>query len=257
MRFPFRLGAGLFKAELSGLFVGAPSAPPILRFNPCNTHLAGLRSDEASTELEWHSPAECVACIRAISSPVVWVGGTEPLLHPEIGAVADAIVGTGRFAFVHTGGYNLRQSIHEFRPDSRLFLTLEFAGREEAHNKAAARPDAFHRSIEAIRAAKLSGFLVAAHVTVNRETDTCEIGELIEFLDKKDVDGFIVTSGGQLVADKDSSLREVVEDSREMIRCGRWERFSKLLDASYADFSAETARQKLASAGESAFEEGD
>src|SRR5215468_1799102 len=217
MRFPFRLSAGLFKAKLSGFFVGASSAPPILRFNPCITRLAGPWFDEASTELEWHPPAECAARVRAISSPVVWLGGTEPLLQPEIGAVADAIVGTGRFAFVHTGGYNLRESIHEFRPHSRLFLTLEFAGREEAHNKAAARPDAFHRSIEAIRAAKLSGFLVAAHVTVNRETDTCDIGELIECLDKKDVDGFIVTSGGQLAKERDAKLQEVVDESREMI----------------------------------------
>jgi len=187
----------------------------------------------------------------------VWLGGTEPLLHPEIGAAANSIAEADRFLFVHTNGYNLRQRIHEFRPDSRLFLALEFAGCEEAHNKAAGRSDSFYRSMEAIRAAKLSGFLVAAHVKVTRETDACDIGELIEFLDKKDVDGFIVTGGGQLAKERDAALQEVVDDSRTMIRCGRWERFSELLDASYADVSAETARQRLASTGESAFEEGD
>jgi len=186
----------------------------------------------------------------------VWIGGTEPLLHPEIGAATDAIVETSRFAFVHTSGHNLRQSIHEFRPGSRLFLTLEFAGREEAHNKTVGRSDAFRLSMEAIAAAKLSGFLVAVHVTVTRETDACDIAGLIEFLDKKDVDGFIVTSGG-LAAEKDSGLQEIVEQSRAMIRCGSWERFSKLLDASYADEAAQTAPQELPSAGENAFEEGD
>jgi len=259
MRFPFRLSAGLFKAKLSGFFAGASAAPPIFRFNPCVTHLAvPLRFNETSTtELEWHSPAECAARVRSIASPVVWIGGTEPLLHAEIGAAADAIVETNRFAFVHTSGYNLRQRIHELRPDSRLFLTLEFAGREEAHNKTVGRPDAFRLSMEAIRAAKLSGFLVAAHVTVTRETDACDIGELIEFLDNKDVDGFVVTSGGQLAAEKDSALQQAVEESRTMIRCGRWERFSKLLDASFAEVSAETSRQKFRSTGEGAFEEGD
>jgi hypothetical protein len=178
-------------------------------------------------------------------------------LHPEIGAAANAIVETDRFVFVHTSGYNLRQRIHAFRPDSRLFLTLEFAGCEEAHNKAVGRPDAFRRSMEAIRTAKLSGFLIAAHITVTQETDTCDVGELIEFLDKKDVDGFIVTSSGQLAAEKDPKLHEAVKESRAMIRCGRWERFSKLLDASYTDAKALAAHGKLPSTGKNAFEEGD
>lgn len=258
MRFPLRLSAGLFKTKLSGLFAGGSAASPIFRFNPCVTRVADTLSlGEAATELEWNSPMECAARVRSLPSPVIWLGGTEPLLHPEIGAVADAIVETDRFAFVHTSGYNLRQRIHEFRPDSRLFLTLEFAGREEVHKKVAGRPDAFHRSIEAIRTAKLSGFLVAAHVTVRREIDTCDVGELIEFLDKKDVDGFVVTGGGHLAAKKDPKLQEAVEESRTMIRCGRWERFSKLLDASYADARAFGAPEKLASTVENAFEEGD
>src|SRR5579859_1025178 len=104
MRFPLRLSAGLFKAKLSGFFTGASAASPIFRFNPCVTHMTAYqRFDEASTELEWHSPAECAARVRAVSSPVVWIGGTEPLFHPEIGAAANAIIETDRFVFVHTG----------------------------------------------------------------------------------------------------------------------------------------------------------
>lgn len=258
MRFPFRLSAGLFKSRISNLFSGESATPPIFRLNPCVTRVnSRSRLDESSTELEWHSPAECGARVRPISSPVVWLGGTEPLLHPEIGAAAEAIVQTNRFAFVHTSGYNLRQRIHEFRPDSRLFLTLELAGREETHNKAVGRPDAFRRSMEAIHAAKLSGFLVAAHVTVGQETDSCDVGELIEFLDEQDVDGFIVTGGGQLAIDKDPTLLKAVEETRELIRCARWENFSSLLDASHVEPASQAAPQKLASTGENAFEEGD
>lgn len=259
MRFPFRLSAGLFKTKISSLFAGESAIPPIFHFNPIVTHPASLqRFDETSTELEWHSPAGCALRVRTIASPVVWLGGREPLLHPEIGAAVNAIVDTNRFAFVHTNGYNLRQRIHEFRPDSRLFLALEFAGGEEAQNKAIDRPDAFHRSLEAIRAAKLSGFLVAAHITVTRATDPCDIGELIELLDKKDVDGFIVASGGNLMAKRDSALLEAVDASRELIRCGRWERFSRILDESYEELaSKQDVAQELGSAGENAFEEGD
>jgi len=256
MRFPLRLSAGLYKAKVSSLFGGASDASPIFRFNPCVTHLnARQRFDETSAELEWHSPLESAARARAISSPVVWIGGTEPLLHPEIGRTANAIVDADRFVFVHTSGYNLRQRIHEFRPDSRLFLTLEFAGREEAHNRVVGRPDAFRRSIEAIRAAKLSGFHVAAHITVTRETDACDVGELIEFLDKKDVDGFIATAAGQAAGN--AALAETLTDVCAMIRCSRWESFSKLLEASYAETLVVPGRGKISAGSENAFEEGD
>ncbi|MBS1840129.1 MAG: radical SAM protein [Acidobacteria bacterium] len=256
MRFPLRLSAGLSKARVSSVFGSVSAASPIFRFNPCVTHLAaGQRSEEASTDFEWHSPEDCATQVRAISSPVVWVGGTEPLLHPEIGRAANAIVDTDRFVFLHTNGYSLRQRIHEFRPDSRLFLTLEFAGRKEVRSATSGYPDAFCRSIEAIRAAKLSGFLVAAHVTVTKLTDACDVGGLIEFLDKKDVDGFIVTAAGQ--AASDSSLAETLAHVRAMIRGSRWEDFSKLLEASYAKAAPVPACNHYATGSENAFEEGD
>jgi hypothetical protein len=186
------------------------------------------------TQSNWNGILRKSALIALARSPLPLFGWEEP---------------NRSFVFVHTSGYNLRQRIHEFRPDSRLFLVFELAGREEAHNKAVGLTDAFHRSMEAFRAAKLSGFLVAAHVTVTTETDPCDIGELIEFLDKRDVDGFMVTAGRHL----DPSIRRNLEDSRSLIRFGRWERFSALLDASYA----QPAPAKLISPSENAFEEGD
>ena len=98
---------------------------------------------------------------------------------------------------------------------------------------------------------------MAAHFTVTLETDACEIGELIELLDKHDVDGFIVTSRGQALAPGNVSLAETVEDVRAMIRCGRWEKFSKILDSSYAAAAGARVQQKVPATGEGAYEEGD
>jgi MoaA/NifB/PqqE/SkfB family radical SAM enzyme len=233
MRFPFRLSADLLKAKASRLLGGA--TPVIFHAVPGD---------------------ECVTRAKSAGSPVVWLGGMETFLQPGIGRTANALVELDRYVFLHTSGYDLRPRIHEFRPDSRLFLTLEFAGREEAHNKIAARPDAFRRSLESIRAAKLSGFLVAAHITVTPETDACDVGELIEFLDKKDVDGFIVSSSGRFSVTDNASLAETLADVRAMIRCSRWENFSRLLDASYAAAPTRVP-EKLSAANENAFEEGD
>ena len=234
MRFPFRLSADLLKAKASRLFGDA--TPVIFHVVPSD---------------------ECVAHANNAGSPVIWLSETETPLHPGIGRVANALVESGRHVFLHTSGYDLRPRIHELRPDSRLFLTLEFAGRKEAHDKIVARPDAFHRSFESIRAAKLSGFLVAAHITVRPETDACDVGELIEFLDKKDVDGLIVSSGSRFSAADSTSLAETLADVRAMIRCSRWENFSCLLEASYATAAPARLPGKLSAANENAFEEGD
>src|SRR5262249_27515911 len=140
---------------------GISARPPILRLSP----------DE-----------NCIERAKSSASPVLWLSDVKAVPNPAIGATAKNLSDLGRHVFVHTDGHGLRQRIHEFRPDQRLFLTLEFAGREQSHNKTTGLADSFQRSIEAIRAAKLSGFLVAAHITVTSESDPCDIGQLIEFL---------------------------------------------------------------------------
>ena len=152
-----------------------------------------------------------------------------------IGRIAGALNKAGRNVFLHTDGLLLRKRIHEFRPDPRLFLTVELAGREESHDRAVSQPGAFARVIEGVRAAKLSGFHVCAHVTVNLQTDVCETVELFEYLDNYDVDGVIVSSGGEIVESASGiDLRDKLQEIRALLRCSRWEYFSSLLEASYA-----------------------
>src|ERR1051325_3462151 len=118
MRFPLRLSAALLKTKFPPLLTGSSSLSPIFHVAPCEDRLARAKSTRA---------------------PIVWIGGEEPLLHPEIGRLANDLLKENRHVFLHTDGYNLRQRIHAFRPDSRLFLTLQFAGREETHNRAMGR----------------------------------------------------------------------------------------------------------------------
>lgn len=181
-----------------------------------------------------HSAADSVRNAVRTDAPVLWIGGGEPLEHAEVGRVAFALNGKGRNVFVHTNGQQLRQRIHEFRPEPRLFLTVELAGREEIHDRTAGQPGAFRRVIEGVRAAKLSGFHVCTHVTVTDATDPCDAGELFEFLDRYDVDGFIISSGGRRFASGGTAVKDKLEEVRLLVRCSRWENFSRLLEKSYA-----------------------
>ncbi|HSC45560.1 MAG TPA: radical SAM protein [Candidatus Acidoferrum sp.] len=227
MKFPLRLSWDLWRSRLAptAAIVHLPAAL-----------LPALHDDEPvqlANEVG-HSAADSLRTAAKTDAPVVWIGGSEPLEHAEIGRVAFALNRKGRNVFVHTNGQRLRQRIHEFRPEPRLFLTVEVAGREEIHDRAAERPGAFQRLIEGIRAAKLSGFHVCAHVTVTDATDACDAGELFEYLDRYDVDGFIVSSGGERLGADDAAGQEKLEEVRSLVRCSRWENFSRLLQQSYA-----------------------
>jgi sulfatase maturation enzyme AslB (radical SAM superfamily) len=235
MKFPSRLSLDLLRGRIARALASGRDSSTISRLSPSafsstNQQEIDAESDPNAAVME--IPATIVSQTAA---PIFWVGGDEPLQHPVIGRIAAALNKAGRNVFLHTDGLLLRKRIHEFRPDARLFLTVELAGREDVHDRAVAQPGSFEHVMEGIRAAKLSGFYVCTHVTVNLQTDVCEIGELFEYLDDYDVDGFIVSSGGGLIESASGNeLQEKLQDIRSLVRCSRWEYFSSLLEASYA-----------------------
>lgn len=125
---------------------------------------------------------------------MVWIGDPAPLLHPEIGRLARRIADSGRHVFVTTDGAILHRHIHEFRPVSRLFLTVQFHGSKKLHDQRVGREGAFRDALGGIRTAKLSGFLVCAQIVVYRDTEIAELEKLREILMLRDVDGFVVCS---------------------------------------------------------------
>ena len=189
---------------------------------------------DQSIDSDSHTAADSVRTATKTKARVLWIGDGEPLDHGEVGRVAFALNGRGRNVFIHTNGQRLRQRIHEFRPDSRLFLTVELAGREAFHDRSTGQSGAFQRALDGVRAAKLSGFHVCAHVSVTEKTEPCETGELFEFLDRYDVDGYIVSSGGSRQGSSSNGCQEKLEELLGFVRCSRWENFSRLLEASYA-----------------------
>ncbi len=235
MKFPSRLSLDLLRGRIARALASGRDDSTIFHLSPSafsSTDQQEIAAESDPNAAVMEIPATIVS---QTSAPIFWVGGDEPLQHPVIGRIAAALNKAGRNVFLHTGGLRLRKRIHEFRPAARLFLTVEFAGREEIHDRAIGQPGSFARVMEGIRAAKLSGFHVCTHVTVNLATDVCEIAELFEYLDDYDVDGFIVSSGGGLIESAArKELQEKLQDIRSLVRCSRWEYFSSLLEASYA-----------------------
>ena len=230
-RFPLRLRAELLRARCAQALRGKAKQTLILRLEPdgeANLSVPSGTEHAPTTQSE----AELLDMVQASAAPVVWIGGSEPLLHPAIGKLARRIVDCGRTVFLETDGFYLRQRIHEFRPVSRLFLTLKFYGLQLSHDIRAGRAGAFERAVEGMRTAKLSGFLICAHALIDERTNLDEMAQLREQLLGMDADGLLVSAapGALNAANRErGSLERKLHEARKLIGNRGWEAFSRLM----------------------------
>jgi len=177
--------------------------------------------------------AEFLDLVRGSGAPAVWIGGGEPLEHPGTGKLTRRIVDCGRTVFLETDGYYLRQRIHEFRPVSRLFLTLKFYGLRRSNDLRAGREGTFGRAVEGIRTAKLSGFLICPHILVDAATDLGELPELRDKLLGMDADGLLVSPapGARSSANREKeAVGRKLTEARKIFGDLGWRMFARLLD---------------------------
>jgi organic radical activating enzyme len=230
MSFPLRLRADILRARFWQSLRSRTAQNLIVRLNPAgdtriSAHSSGKFPAAANSE------AELLDIVHASAAPIVWIGGAEPLQQPAIGSLVRRIADSGRTVFVETDGVLLRRRIHEFRPVSRVFVTVKFHGLEQSHDLRAGRSGVFRAAVEGIRTAKLSGFLICAHALVDAETRLEDIAELKEYLGALDADGFLVSAAPDAANRETEILRKKVNEARRLIASPGWERFSRLLES--------------------------
>jgi len=231
MRFPFRLTADLTTAKIARVLQGQTAQPLVLQLCPSSGKTLKNSSGPSSPSCA-ASEDELLATVRATRSPVVGLGGGEPLQYPQIGHLARRIVDCGHSVFVETGGELLRRQIFSFRPVSRLFLCVRLHGPESVHDSRMDRAGVYRAAIEGIRAAKLSGFYVCTITAISRDTDSRELRELREILTRLDVDGWIMVLAAHAL-DRAAAARKLCE-ARALIQNRGWENFSRLIEVSRA-----------------------
>jgi MoaA/NifB/PqqE/SkfB family radical SAM enzyme len=160
-------------------------------------------------------------------SPIVWIGGPEPLDVQETPRVVNSLAAAGRHVFLPTTGILLRRRIHEFQPLPRLHLTIRFDGAEVAHDGRAGRQGAFRDALESVRTAKLSGFLLCAQLILHAPSECGEIAHLHGKLRELDFDGVLISSASPA----SEALRNSAERLRRQFLGRRWALLSTLLDS--------------------------
>ena len=149
---------------------------------------------------------------------LVWIGGFEPLEHPEVPKLANAIAASAREVFVRTNGKLFRRRVHEFKPSPRFRLAFRFSG---ASVDAPENADV----VEAIRIAKLSGFLTVGFTVLSATTELEKTIALHSQLKKLDLDGSLI-----FAAEKSPELNRAADSARSRLLDGRWSNLSRIFN---------------------------
>jgi hypothetical protein len=200
MRFPIRFTSD-FQLGVAARIAGTRGRRPlVLRLAPFGSELA-----------------EPLPQVETVPS-LVWIGGAEPLEYPEIPKFANAIAASKREIFLQTDGKLFRRRVHEFRPSSRLRLAFRFTG---------ARVDAPENAdvIEAIRIAKLSGFLTVGFTVLDSPSGLDNLITLHSQLNKLDLDGSLI-----FPADATPEVDRAVSTARSRLLDSRWSNLSRVFN---------------------------
>lgn len=159
---------------------------------------------------------EKIRDVIASSSPVIWIGGSEPLDHPGIAHFVRAITPSGHYVFLETKGTLLRRRIHEFQPLPRFFLTVALDSLQ--------LPE-FVLAAEGLRAARLSGFFTAVHSRVGIHSDLGDLDRFRAFLVETEVDGWLISTEAA-----DDASTATAAEARTRIPSASWRWFSKQVE---------------------------
>jgi hopanoid biosynthesis associated radical SAM protein HpnH len=198
MRFPLSLTTTMVGYMARKKLTGTRRFPLVLMLEPlhtCNLTCTGcgrIREYE-STITQKLSLQQCLNAADECGAPIVSICGGEPMLYPEIGALAAKLTERNKTIYLCTNGMFIQKRLHEFKPTSRFFFNVHLDGLEETHDLAVERKGVFRAAVEGIKAAKKAGFLVCTNTTVYKETDIDEIDQLYAFLTKLGVDGFMLS----------------------------------------------------------------
>src|SRR5919106_1068975 len=210
--------------------------PLVLELEPlfaCNLACAGCGKIQHPTEVlrQRVSVDDAVGAVEECGAPIVSIAGGEPLLHPGIVEMVEALIARKRFVYLCTNAVLLRRKLDKFRPSPYFAWTVHIDGLRERHDESVCRDGVFDEAIEAIAEAKRRGFRVTTNTTFFSTDSPQTVREVLDFLnDDVGVDAMMISPGYAYEKAPDqlhfmgvsyaSSYRELVETTD-------WERYGR------------------------------
>jgi hopanoid biosynthesis associated radical SAM protein HpnH len=164
---------------------------------------------------------ECITSVEEAGAPVVCITGGEPLLHPQIDKIVDAVISQKRFVNLATNGLLLESCLGRFKPDPHLHFVVHLDGLAKTHDKYAGKRGVFDTAISAVKAAKKRGFQVLINTTVYKQTEIAELKQLFILLSSLSVNGILVAPAFSYETVKEDvflSRQEIVKTFEQVLQ---------------------------------------
>jgi hopanoid biosynthesis associated radical SAM protein HpnH len=192
-----KLGAYLARQK----FAKRDKFPLIVELEPlfaCNLECNGCGKIQYPTDVLRRrlTVAQAVAAIEESGAPMVSIAGGEPLLHPEIDKMTQALLDRRRVVYLCTNGLLLKRKLDRFTPHRNFSWVVHIDGLRERHDESVSREGTFDKAVEAIKEAKDRGFKVTTNSTFFT-TDSAEtVREVLDYLnDDLKVDQLMISPG--------------------------------------------------------------
>ena len=235
------------KYVLSRRVKGIRRFPLVLMLEPlfrCNLACAGCGKIEYPEEILKRrlSVQECLDAVDECGAPIVSIPGGEPLLHPDMPAIAKGIVARRVFVYLCTNALLLRKHLDRYEPSPYLTFSVHLDGLKEEHDDAVCQQGVFDVATEAIRAARARGFRVTINCTLFDNAVPERVAEFMDYAMTLGVEGVTISPGfnyefapRQDVFLKRSRSKELF---REIFRLGRGKKWRFNQSSLFLDFLA-------------------
>jgi hopanoid biosynthesis associated radical SAM protein HpnH len=197
LRQSITVGAYLFRNKLAR----REKFPLIVELEPlfaCNLACNGCGKIQHPTEIlrQRLTVDQAVAAIEESRAPMVSIAGGEPLLHPDIDKIVEALLKRKKYVYLCTNALLLERKLEKFKPHPRFSWVVHIDGLKERHDESVSREGTFDKAVAAIRKAKAMGFTVNTNTTFFTTDSPNTVREVLDYLnDDLGVDQMMISPG--------------------------------------------------------------
>jgi hopanoid biosynthesis associated radical SAM protein HpnH len=181
---------------------GRKRYPLVLMLEPlyrCNLACAGCGKIQYPSNVlkSQLSIEECLRAVDECGTPMVSIPGGEPLLHPDIQPLVEALVARKKYIYLCTNALLLEEKLPLFTPSRYLSFSVHLDGLAEEHDHSVCREGTFERAVSALRAAVARGFRVTTNTTLFEGADPARTAAFFDAAMQMGVEGMMVSPGYQ------------------------------------------------------------
>ncbi|MGH3344248.1 MAG: adenosyl-hopene transferase HpnH [Carbonactinosporaceae bacterium] len=220
LRQSVRIGAYLLKQKVRR----REKFPLIVELEPlfaCNLACAGCGKIQHPADiLKQRMPVEqAIAAIEECGAPMVSIAGGEPLMHPEIERIVEALVHRRKFVFLCTNALLMPKKIDRFRPSPYFAWAVHIDGLRDRHDASVCKEGVFDQAVANVRDAQRRGFRVTTNTTFFSNDTPQSVIEVLDYLnDDLRVDQMMISPAYAYRNAPDQEHFLGVTETRELFR---------------------------------------